>query len=459
MNEWLEAEQHAELAQRYFEAGLWERALRELQRALTINPRQTEWLTGLAMTLDELGRHETAIRVYQRVLVLLGEDVETLLHLADDFLRTDQPTQALAALERATAVESDCVTAWTQLIEVHTQLGDHELAEQCFYMVMQLDEDCVQAYDRIAASLANRRQWERATWCLRRAIKLDPCLPDVRVNLARIYRQQGQLQRAKRCYLRCLREQPNDVDVLLEYGSLLCELGFFSEARRHFQQMIERNTANAAAHRALGRLAYRIGHYEAAETALQTAHQLDETLPGVGLYLAKSALARGRSDLCRRYLEMEFAAIDRDVDDSLELSRFLNELHFPAAAAEVIAMLLENENRTPLSPAQRTQAMLRRGEARLLCGQLDEGVADCRQALRLEPYNESAIFNLTLASMQQGRWRRSRCWLRRARRRNPHDPALRRLRIKLTVTRWRVQVRSAASRFAEVLHLPVIRIG
>jgi Flp pilus assembly protein TadD len=136
MNEWFDAERHAEQAHRYFEAGLWERALRELRRALAINPDQIDWLTGLALTLDELGRYDDAIRTYQRILSLHGQDVDTLVNMGIDFLRTNDPAQAVEVLNQAVAVDPKSETAWSKLIMAHAQLDEHDRAEFCFYMAV-----------------------------------------------------------------------------------------------------------------------------------------------------------------------------------------------------------------------------------------------------------------------------------------------------------------------------------
>src|SRR5690606_18347544 len=108
MNDWSSAEDHAEKAQRYFEAGMWDKALASLRRALSVHPENADWLFGMGLTLDALDRYEEAIIAYERALSIRGDDVGLLLHLAGDLLRTDQPRRAIEKLEEVNKLDPDC---------------------------------------------------------------------------------------------------------------------------------------------------------------------------------------------------------------------------------------------------------------------------------------------------------------------------------------------------------------
>ena len=49
MSDWLDAERHAERAQKHSRAGRWDRALEELRKALHVIPDQSDWLLGMAV--------------------------------------------------------------------------------------------------------------------------------------------------------------------------------------------------------------------------------------------------------------------------------------------------------------------------------------------------------------------------------------------------------------------------
>ncbi len=81
MNEWLNAEAHAERAQRFYETGQWHKALDAVKRALAVNPTQSDWHYGLGLTLEAMGRHSEAAEAFERVLELRGDDIEAIVVL------------------------------------------------------------------------------------------------------------------------------------------------------------------------------------------------------------------------------------------------------------------------------------------------------------------------------------------------------------------------------------------
>lgn len=440
MNEWLDAERFAEQAHRYFEAGHWDKALRDLKRALEIHPDQTDWLMGLGLTLDELGRYEEAVTAYQRIISLAGNDVDTLLNLSMDLIRLHRPREALGAIDRLELADGLNHEAWCQRIAAHGLLDEHDKAETAFYMAVQLDEHSAVAYDHIAASLAMRGEVDRAVWCWQRTIDIDPYFPDAYANLARLHWQRGQYERARQLFLDQLRADPGNIAAILDFGQLLIDMGRNAEAGEKFRRVLELDTTIAEAHLRLGQLALLENHLDAAMSEFKLADRLDPARAGVQLGMARIARHRGRTGKTRQHLHAELERHGRTIDESLDLAEMLLEFQMADAALTVLDPVLENVELVRQDAGLHSEALMFRGVARLMRGEREQGIRDCRAAVRQCHTNAPAMYNLVLAYISAGQLSRARYWLARALELQDSAKLFRRLQLILAYRRFRAAI-------------------
>ncbi len=446
MNDWSNAEEHAERAQRFYEAGMWEKALASLRRALAVQPENADWLYGLGLTLDALERYDEAIIAYERALAIREDDIGVLLNLAVDLLRTEQPRRAIERLEQVSRIDPDCEQAYCHRIWAYRELGDHEMAEQMFYMARQITDECPTCLDQIARSLMARGEVDRAVWCWQQALRLDPHYPEVYANLAHVHWERGQLERARQLFLQQLRDDPGSIDTLLDLGELLMQMGRKAEAGEKFRRVLELDATVAEAHLHLGQLAYESGHLEAATAELQMAGNLDPQCPGVHLYLARVAQQRGRLDLARQHLANELQFTQPTPEATLEVAKALIELQMAVEAVKLLTPMVRMEPGVEIDNRRASQVLLYRGAANLLLSDLDAAVLDCRRALRLDPRCVAAMYNLVVAYIRQASFARARYWLNRATELCPDDRDLRELRRQLLRAQISHSLRAAKRR-------------
>jgi tetratricopeptide (TPR) repeat protein len=435
MNDWLNAERHAERAHQLFEQGQWHEALAELQCALAVNPEQAEWKFGMAVTLDALQRYEEAIACYRQVLDLRGEDVETLQLLAMDCLRTDQPRAAADALERLSRLDPQHEPAYCYRILAHARLGEHDLAEQMFYTARQIVEECPTCFDHIAHSLLARGQADRAIWCWQQTRRLDEAYPDVCRFLARAHWHKGQRERAHQFYLEQLREDPGDVDTLLELGNLQLEMGRLADASEKYRRVLELDPADAQAHLQLGRVALLSNHLDAAQAELELASRLEPTRVGVHLALAQVAQRRQQRDLALRHLDAEMKLTGHSPLLTLELAEALVDLDVPQTALPMLTAMIDDAPCNGMDAVQLAGAYHCRAVAKFRMGRWARGIVDSRLALRLHPRHVEAMQNLVVAYMRGESFPRAHYWLCRALELSPKDATLHQLRKRLFVAR------------------------
>ena len=432
MNEWQNAEQHAERAYEHYESGRWDKALAELKQALAVNPDQSEWHFGMGLTLDAMQRYAEAAACFQRVLKLRGDDVETLLHLAIDLIQCDHCQKALRTLDRIHKIDPDHEPAYCYEILAHARLGQHDQAEQAFYMARQIVDQCPVCYHHLAQNLTAVGRYDRAIWCWRQTLRIDPTFPDVLAHLGRTYWADGQLERGRKLFLRQLKQSPGDTDTLLDLGNLLLEMRRYAEAGEKFRRALEHDPALAEAHLHLGELALLTDHLDSAQAQLQTALRLDDDLPGAHLRLAETARRRGDRDRVLRHLKQELRRRQDHPDQVLELTGMLIDVRMIEPVIELLTPLIDDLDGHALHDDKRlAAALLHRGVAQILDGNPASGVLDCRAAVRLNAKNVAAMHNLVLAYLDMRRCGQARYWLRRLAALRPPKRTLRRLRLRL----------------------------
>jgi len=419
---WDDAERRADLAHGYYEAGQWQRALDELNRALAVRPDQADWRFGLGLTLDALGRFDEAAEAFASVVELRGEDPVALLHLGIEHLRCDQPRRALEALQRAVAADPDFEPAYCQLILAHTMLDDHDRAEVHFYLARQLTDQCPVCFDHLAQSLMIRRDYDRAIWCWHEALRLDPEFPDLGRNLARAYHLAGTPQRALDRYREELRRDPGDIALLLDAADLLRQLGRDDEAGEKLRRVIELEPMQAAALLRLGELAVEGGRLDEAGAHLEAARAAEPAMPGVHLQLALLAEARDQTDDSRAWALRELDRVGQSPRQVVTLAGLLLRLGGAEHAIDLLGPMLAGEDPVLMDePGAYTAALLTRALSWLRLDRTADAIHDLRRLRRIDPDHATAAAWLIDAYRQNGQRRRAKALLRRARRRFPLD--------------------------------------
>jgi tetratricopeptide (TPR) repeat protein len=466
MNDWMDAEGHADRAFEMYERGMWAEAESELRKALSLNPDQAEWHFNLGLTLEAAGRDRDALASYDRATELLPDQVDPLLASGLVANRLGYYDQAITQLDKALRLDPTSEPAYCNKIEAHVRLGDHDEAETTFYMAQNmLDEPSAHCLAIIAESLIQRHSYARAGWCLKEALRLEPGLPRVSARLGTVYAALGKPQRALQFYLRDLRDDPGNIDTLLDYGELLVELDRLPEAAEKFRRVLELEPANVDAHMRLGQIAMHIKCYEQAHLEFELVLKLDPEFPRIRSALAEALLKRGHFADAQRNLREEYHSLrpkqsgtlpspaewPSHLDDlglgsliwtSEELAGFgalLMEAKLHAAAADVFAEALKDES---ISAAKRADWLRRLALARFEMGDHNGGVQCSRRVLRIEPRCVASIHNLALAALQQRRLDVAAGWIDRGLRVDRHDDGLRRLRMRLWLATIKAKVRS-----------------
>jgi len=281
-------------------------ALREFERAVTLDPNYIEGRLCLGDALKKAERYEEAAAHYRFVEQKCPVIGEGQLHLG--ILHTEQGRyeEALKEFEKLLALYPDNEKALTNIASIYGYEGRDREAEKLFTHIITLNPRSALAHNDYALYLERRGRYDEALTHYATAVRIEPDAALSRDNLARAYLHRGEKSAALLELLRAAQLQPGRDDILeeinrlrhvlqesqvtdalaenilQEYGKALnrrgiywAQIGNTAAARDCFQKLVALQPNNGQAHANLGRTYTEEGNYtQALEELLAAADQL-----------------------------------------------------------------------------------------------------------------------------------------------------------------------------------------
>ncbi|HYV34969.1 MAG TPA: tetratricopeptide repeat protein [Gemmataceae bacterium] len=186
----------------------------EFQKAVQLQPDDTDARNNLAVVLIHLQRYGEAALHFQQVLRTRPELVEAHIGLGVCLQRELKRDEAVA----------------------------------CYRQALQLAPGHVKAQNNLGVALMEMNRLEEAATSFEQAVKAKPDHVDSHVNLGIVRMKQGRLDESAACYRKALDLAPNLVDALGGLGAVLTIQGHLSEAMIYFEQALRLNPHHADAH-------------------------------------------------------------------------------------------------------------------------------------------------------------------------------------------------------------------
>lgn len=208
-----------------------------LNRALAINPLDTQALVNKAACLDKLGRFEEALTCCDRVPETDPHAPDALNNKAMVLWGLNQYQDALSCLDMALEIEPEHVEARLNKHLYDSEFKDMQKAATQKYKEW-LDNGLV---------LFRAKQYQGALECFTQAIKIDDKPPDAWVYKADVLTELGDIQKAIHCYKEALKKDNSSFDASLGLGNCLFDRGRYEEALGYFEQAINIQPENVPA--------------------------------------------------------------------------------------------------------------------------------------------------------------------------------------------------------------------
>ena len=274
----------------------WHAAIAAYQKAVALVPRMPNAYYQLARCYRQAGDIPEAEKAMQRFRALkaaateiqkhletvlvadIDEKAEALLKLANTYLKHERHEAATDAFERSRRHSpSDLHTAHISagLAQIALVRGDPPQAITYYEHAVSLGLETAEIYHNLGIAYMQKRDGENALKQFHRALEIDPNLPETLIMLGTLYAVKNKFEKAETHYERAIVLAP---EMAVAYHGLAY---LYGQHNRNLEKAIElaRHATELSADSApyyntLSWLCYKVGRYDAAETAILKAIEL-----------------------------------------------------------------------------------------------------------------------------------------------------------------------------------------
>lgn len=290
------ADAHYHLGVLYSRKQDWQAAIDAYQKTVALMPTIPNAYYQLSRCYRQTGNIPEAEKAMQRFHTLKAADAEiqkhleavfiadtnekavALLTLANIYLKHKRYDAAIETFNRVTRYStSDTDTAQVSagLARIAADQGDPTQAIRHYERAVALGLETAEVYHNLGIAYMQNRAGQNALKQFRRALEIDANLPETLTLLGTLYTANRQFDAAEAHYKRAILLAPEDAvayhGLAYLYGQHDRNLAKAVELARHATQLAP---ASAPYHNTLSWLYYKVGRYDAAETAILKAIEL-----------------------------------------------------------------------------------------------------------------------------------------------------------------------------------------
>ncbi|HOJ34750.1 MAG TPA: tetratricopeptide repeat protein [Candidatus Hydrogenedentes bacterium] len=409
---------------RHIEREEFEDALACFEEIIQNDARDAGAVSNAGYCHFRLGRLVAATEAYRRAVELAPDDPQYLCDLASVCLKMGQLEEAIALYSRASRQKSNHLAAFLGMANAYRRMGGHAEAQAAFKRALTIDPNCIEAAIGQGLSLLDMKQPAAAAEVFERLASSHAENPMVYEGLADAYEALGRDGDELAAREEAARLQPFSARAQLALGRTCIRLSQWKRAFAAFQRALRLQPELAEAEAGLALAHKHLTEQE--EKVSEGPSALDETAPsGSGI----------QSERGRDFAESETASspqVYTDFEDEESEPRDASatysaaetdyeEAGFSEAEAtctETVSELIEKGesqyllghyedalafwDRALELDAQNPSLYNNRAAALLELGQVDEAIASCREAMRLDPTYTVARVTLCEIYLRQG---------------------------------------------------------
>jgi len=154
--------------------GRYEEAIRCLDKALELNPRQVNAWTNKGASLNSLGRYEEAIRCYDKALELDSRQVNAWINKGTSLGSLGRPEEAIRCYDQALELDPRDFKTWTNKGSSLGGLGRYEEAIRCLDKALELNPRYAGAWFNRALAEDVLGRWREAVRSYQQFLTIAP---------------------------------------------------------------------------------------------------------------------------------------------------------------------------------------------------------------------------------------------------------------------------------------------
>ncbi|HNX26929.1 MAG TPA: tetratricopeptide repeat protein [Phycisphaerae bacterium] len=243
--------------------GELENALDELERAIQVNPSNSEAYTTIGDIYRHKGEYIKACNSYKTACIAdqyafrphynLGVTYQILATMAEGVKQARiYLNKAVHTYIRATVIKPDSFDAHLNLGACYFQLGQFEQANEETAKANKLDSDNVKAINNLGIIAEMQGDAEKAISYYKTSIEYDPNQVNILLNLASLYTRTGKYRAARSTYEAARKIDENNPATWQQIGVFCYRIKYYQKAIKAFQYAIHLDPQSPGAYRGLG---------------------------------------------------------------------------------------------------------------------------------------------------------------------------------------------------------------
>jgi tetratricopeptide (TPR) repeat protein len=337
-------------ANQLYADGRFQEAATIYRQVLKLVPNNGEWHYNYSLALAKLGDRkgqelelETTVRL-DPIMVTAHNDLG-LLNLEDGKL-----AEAGHEFNLVLGIDPQNAEAQNNLGLVYTRQGSDELAAASFQQAIHNDPRYTKAFVNLGLTLARQGDYYAAEQQFEKALQLEPQNPSALTALGMLLAKLDHHQQAIETFQKVVSLQPVSAEAHLNLGIAMADSYDPQGALKEFSKAVQLAPNSAQAHFDIGRVLYDLERREEAHAELEIAHELAPNYTSPMYFLA---------------------AMDSPSAHSVELLKHLVRLEPENSAAQDLL-----------------------GQNLMHAGKTTEALEHWKIAVRTDPNNSSALYNL-----------------------------------------------------------------
>ena len=306
------------------------------QKAVDLNPQDTDANYNLGTTLQELGRLEEAEKCFRHAIELKPDFFEAFSNLGLTLHDLGRLDEAEECYNKAIKLNPNFAEAYNNLGNTLQELERLEEAEESYKKVILLKPNFAEAHNNLGNAFEESGKLEEAISSYKKAIILKPAYAEAHYNLGFTLKEIGRLEASETYYRQAIELKSDYAEAFNNLSILLKELGRLEESEENCRQAISLNPNFSEAHNNLGATLKEQGRLDDSEASYNQAILLN---PGY------TSAIMNRWKLFFEKKEFESALIDADFCDT-KLSRACGlETLYALGRIDEIYQRIENQSK------------------------------------------------------------------------------------------------------------------
>lgn len=222
-----------------------DQAASHYQTALKQLPEDPYILSFYGMTLNRIGKDQEAIRQLEKALSIDKNNVNALVTLGFTLNKVDRKLEAIEPLKKALALDTDNINAYTTLGMIYDELKMHTASDSLYDAALIIFPDNDLLLNNYAYSLADRGiRLQEALEMSKRAIELQPDNAAYQDTMGWIYYKLKEYNLALEFIQQSLTNREGNAVVIQHLGDVYYELGDLNNAKSYWNKALELDPEN-----------------------------------------------------------------------------------------------------------------------------------------------------------------------------------------------------------------------